>query len=172
MKYKCLLSVFMGWLSLITATGVTATTADKPSFTFEQGTFAGLTLPYRKTVTGSGNHGGALVIYLHGGSHKGNDNISQMNEPAVDSIAQYLTTRNINATFVVPQCPADKSWSGTMMGALKQLVEHCQTVYRTDPESIYLLGGSMGGTGTWNFLSQYPGTVRTAMARGRQSGGM
>ena len=48
-----------------------------------------MTLPYRKaTIPGLGDKA-SLVIYLHGGSSKGYDNETQMQEPGINSIAVY-----------------------------------------------------------------------------------
>lgn len=46
-----------------------------------------MTLPYRKaTIPGYGDKA-LLVIYLHGGSSKGDDNEAQMQEPGISAIA-------------------------------------------------------------------------------------
>ncbi|MDY5901375.1 MAG: hypothetical protein SPJ60_00155 [Sodaliphilus sp.] len=37
----------------------------------------------------------ALIIYLHGGSSCGTDNTTQMNEPGIDSIANYLVHHGV-----------------------------------------------------------------------------
>lgn len=48
-----------------------------------QGYYSGTKLPYRKAISnGDGNGKYALVIYLHGGSSKGNDNNKQLAEKA------------------------------------------------------------------------------------------
>jgi len=51
-----------------------------------------------------------LVMYLHGGSSKGNDNETQIKEAAVDIIYKYLLNNSIYSIFVVPQCPSTDSW--------------------------------------------------------------
>lgn len=79
-----------------------------------QGYYFGIKLPYRKAISnGDGNGKYAFVIYLHGGSSKGNDNNKQLAEKGIDSIANYILRHNEKAVFVVPQCPSDKSWGGT-----------------------------------------------------------
>ena len=75
-----------------------------------QGYYSGIKLPYRKAISnGDGNGKYAFVIYLHGGSSKGNDNNKQLAEKGIDSIANYILRHNEKAVFVVPQCPSDKS---------------------------------------------------------------
>lgn len=122
----------------------------------------GIEMPYRVAhINGTGKP--SLVIYLHGGSNKGNDNEKQMNEAGIDSITNYLESRQIEAIYLVPQCPSDKSWGGPMLGVLKSLIDKYVGDGIVDKNSIYIFGGSMGGTGTWSMLSAYPGLFTAAM---------
>ena len=89
--------------------------------------------------------------------------IDAMEEAGIDSIYNYLAAHAMNATFVVPQCPADKSWGGAMNAVLKGLIEHCISDGSIDSGQLYIFGGSMGGTGTWEMLSDYPGLFAAAM---------
>lgn len=124
--------------------------------------FDGIEMPYRVAhISGTGKP--SLVIYLHGGSSKGNDNEIQMREAGIDSIANYLELRQIEAIYLVPQCPSDKSWGGPMLGVLKSLINKYVGDGIADENSLYILGGSMGGTGTWSMLSAYPGLFTAAM---------
>lgn len=123
---------------------------------------AGIELPYRIAHTeGAGNQ--SLVIYLHGGSSKGNDNDTQMKEAGIDSIANYLDVKQINAVYLVPQCPSDKSWGGPMLGVVKAMIDRYARSESLDGADIYMFGGSMGGTGTWSMLSAYPRLFTAAM---------
>lgn len=129
-----------------------------------QGYYSGTKLPYRKAISnGDGNGKYALVIYLHGGSSKGNDNNKQLAEKGIDSIANYILRHNEKAVFVVPQCPSDKSWGGPMLSVLKGLIDEQMQAADMDHNRIYIFGGSMGGTGTWSMLSNYPGLFTAAM---------
>lgn len=122
----------------------------------------GIEMPYRVAhINGTGKP--SLVIYLHGGSSKGNDNEKQMNEAGIDSITNHLESRQIEAIYLVPQCPSDKSWGGPMLGVLKSLIDKYVGDGIVDKNSIYIFGGSMGGTGTWSMLSAYPGLFTAAM---------
>ena len=128
-------------------------------------TAMGITMPYRKCVVEQEGNADkpVLVIYLHGGSSKGNDNAKPMQEPGTDSIANYLTAHGMNALFLIPQCPADKSWGGPMNAVLKALIEQYTAKGLADADRVYIFGGSMGGTGTWGMLSAYPGLFAAAM---------
>jgi predicted peptidase len=128
-------------------------------------TAMGFTMGYRKSMFGSeGNMTKpCLVVYLHGGSSKGNDNMKQLQEPGTDSIANYLQASGINAIFLIPQCPADKSWGGPMNAVLKAMMDKYVEAGMVDADRVYLFGGSMGGTGTWGMLSAYPNYFAAAM---------
>lgn len=131
----------------------------------EQITTLGITMVYRKCVITNENSTEApiLVVYLHGGSSKGNDNEKQLLEPGTDSIARYLETHGINAIFLIPQCPTDKSWGGPMNTMLKAMIDRYASEGVADANRIYIFGGSMGGTGTWGMLSAYPNFFAAAM---------
>lgn len=131
----------------------------------EQITTLGITMGYRKCVITNENSTEApiLVVYLHGGSSKGNDNEKQLLEPGTDSIARYLETHGINAIFLIPQCPTDKSWGGPMNTMLKAMIDRYASEGVADTNRIYIFRGSMGGTGTWGMLSAYPNFFAAAM---------
>ena len=131
----------------------------------EQITTLGITMGYRKCVITNENSTEApiLVVYLHGGSSKGNDNEKQLLEPGTDSIARYLETHGISAIFLIPQCPTDKSWGGPMNTMLKAMIDRYASEGVADTNRIYIFGGSMGGTGTWGMLSAYPNFFAAAM---------
>ena len=164
MKHRLLLIALMAMtLAACSKDNPTEESDPQLTFSFEQGTYTQVALPYRKAVIApSGNEKPALVIYLHGGSSKGNDNTLQMSEAGVTTIGNYLLKHRISSLMIVPQCPIDKSWGGSMNKVLKALIDELAGV-TIDPRRIYLLGGSMGGTGTWSMLSDYPGFFAAAM---------
>lgn len=122
-----------------------------------------MTLQYRKAnISGLGDKA-ALVIYLHGGSSKGNDNEAQMQEPGINVISTWLYTNNRKAIMLAPQCPTNMSWLGAMQDAVVHLLQAYIDRGVADANTVYILGGSMGGTGTWNMLSNHPGFFAAAM---------
>lgn len=129
---------------LIAATVVAASVyvnAEGLNFEVCHGNYSGTDLPYRKAVCNSNSDGDgkfALVIYLHGGSSKGNDNAKQMDEKGIDSIANFIVRHHRKAVFVVPQCPADKSWGGQMLNVLKGLVDEQTQDSEMDRNRIYI----------------------------------
>lgn len=136
----------------------------KIEFSNEQFTVPDNMIPYRKAEIASLTDGKfALVIYLHGGSSKGTDNETQLKEKGIDSIGNYLLKNQIKSILLVPQCPADKTWDGTLKTVIKSLIDSYTAKSEVDRQRIYILGGSMGGTGTWSILSAYPNIFAAAM---------
>lgn len=136
--------------------------------------FAGTSLGYRKAkvLCADTTTSKALIIYLHGGSSCGTDNTTQMNEPGIDSIANYLVIHGVPSVFIVPQCPdRNKGWGGIAMN-VKALLDFTAHVEDIDTTRIYIFGGSMGGTGTWKMLSTFPGYFSGAMACAANPKGM
>ena len=133
--------------------------------TFSKETFSdgSMTLPYRKANISGLDDKASLVIYLHGGSSKGDDNETQMQEPGIDAISTWLSGNKRKAIVLVPQCPTDKSWLGTTQDAIVKLLQSYIDRGVVDENKVYILGGSMGGTGTWSMLSNHPDFFAAAM---------
>lgn len=111
---RCLLVFFIHCQCLL---------AQEDSFTKEVYSYKGTSLPYRETAVGRNDPGTSLIVYLHGGSAKGNDNEAQLREPGIDSICSWLKVHGRNALLIVPQCPQDKSWADPLSGAVKSLLQ-------------------------------------------------
>lgn len=122
-----------------------------------------MTLPYRKAIINGFGGKASLVIYLHGGSSKGDDNESQMKEPGINAISTWLSKNNRKAIMLVPQCPTDKAWLGTTQDVLVNLLNSYINRGVADVDKVYILGGSMGGTGTWGMLSTHSDMFAAAM---------
>ncbi len=133
------------------------------TFSYETFTDKGQTLPYRKAVIPGGDDKASLVIYLHGGSSKGDDNQTQMQEPGITAISTWLAQNHRKAIMLVPQCPKDQAWVGNMQDRVLRLLQSYIDQGIADASRVYILGGSMGGTGTWNMLSNHPGFFAAAM---------
>lgn len=157
-------SFFKMWVPLVGILFCFAESRAESGATFASGSVvsAGVEMPYRVARIGNSNPS-AVVIYLHGGTSKGSDNAAQLQEPGIDSIANYLVSQQMNALFLVPQCPSDKSWGGPMLGVLKAMIGKFVAEEQLASTDVYIFGGSMGGTGTWSMLSAYPGLFSAAM---------
>lgn len=92
-----------------------------------------------------------LVIYLHGGSQKGND----LNKLKVYGLP-YLVEKGQDFNFIIasPQCPDNKYWSTENW--FESLYAELNSKYRIDTDRIYLTGVSMGGYGTFIVAMDFP----------------
>ena len=131
------------------------------------------TLPYRKAeICHNGAGKPALVLYLHGGSARGNDNEKQLSEAAVGIIYQYLLDHEMPAIFIVPQCPSGGGWTSQNRKVLNELLKSYVNSGKADTDRVYVMGGSMGGTGTWCQLSYFPDFYAAAMPVAGNPSGM
>ncbi len=70
---------------------------------------------------------------------------------------------------IAPQCPVNRNWSepisdGTQMTAIiKSLIDNLVSSGKCDPSQIYIFGDSMGGSGIWRMLNDYPTLFAAAM---------
>ena len=155
------------------AAGIAAVNANDARFSRESFTLGQVTLPYRKAeICHSDAEKPALVLYLHGGSSRGSDNEAQLKENAVNVIYQYLLDRDITATFIVPQCPTGGGWTSQNRKVVNELLKSFVKAGTVDADHVYVMGGSMGGTGTWSQLSYFPNFYAAAMPVAGNPSGM
>lgn len=99
-----------------------------------------------------------LIVYLHGGSGKGED-LSLITQ--ADGFPSYLQSGQLGSPrtcVLIPQLPASyRGWSD-MDGVLMQLISAAVREYDLDSANISLTGHSMGGTGVWAIAAAHPGT--------------
>ena len=98
-----------------------------------------------------------LIVYLHGGSCRGDDiNLLMQKEGLCKWLNENKIT-NIPAYIVFPQL-SSKYKSGWVQNAngVKQLIEDIVKRYKINTDKISLTGHSMGGTGTLNIAAKYP----------------
>ena len=98
-----------------------------------------------------------LIVYLHGGSGKGNDlNLIT----AAESFPKYLQSGalgSLSCYALIPQLSKSlKGWSD-MDSQLLAMIDAIVEDYGIDPNNISLTGHSMGGTGTWSVAAAHPG---------------
>lgn len=136
----------------------------------------------------------ALVIFLHSAGGRGDDNLSPLGMPAVQSIYDYLTANGQKAYILVPQCPRTASWNGIAPGVGRQadssgrhrpatkgdgmtlenatpyvrclmpLIKDFAGSHPVDPSRIYILGASMGAAGVWEIIADNPDFFAAGMA--------
>ena len=139
-------------------------TINASCFAKETFTLGSITLPYRMAeINAEKSEMPALVMYLHGGTSRGSDNEAQLLEAAVDSIYNYLSEHDIHAIFIVPQCPTNGDWTSQNRKVVHDLLANLTDNGQADADRVYVMGGSMGGTGTWCQLSYFPNFYAAAM---------
>jgi len=92
-----------------------------------------------------------LLIYLHGGSQRGND----LNKLKTYGLP-YLVDKGQNFDFIIasPQCPDNKYWSTENW--FDSLYSDLMMRYRIDTNRIYCTGISIGGYGTYIVAMDFP----------------
>lgn len=100
-----------------------------------------------------------LVVYLHGAGERGTDNRIQSLGLAFLGNGfgnQAESYQDTSPSFVfVPQCPPGKTWEGDILDKIIQTVEYLKSAYPVDPGRLYLIGYSMGGSGTYALAHRY-----------------
>ena len=97
-----------------------------------------------------------LIVYLHGGSGKGDD-LELIT--AVDGFPKYLRDGqlgDVRAYVIIPQLPSSQKGWANGAAAVYELIQVTASKFGIDEENISLTGHSMGGTGTWNLALSYP----------------
>lgn len=115
-----------------------------------------------------------LVLFLHGGGERGNDNDKQL----VHGGQMFLNPVNREkypAYVLIPQCPTDGYWAynsrptsfipaempinqdiSMVFRTLRQLLESYLKMPEIDKDRIYIVGLSMGAMGTYDMVGRYP----------------
>ena len=108
-----------------------------------------------------------LVLWLHGPTGRGSDNVKQLTKTERTGHAFLDFRRNVQQKFpafvLVPQCPTGQIWADPEFNLpSKWLVMTMQALakveknYSIDPDRVYVAGQSMGGSGVWAVLQNYP----------------
>lgn len=124
-------------------------------------TLEGTTLPYRLYVPEEMEAGARypLVLFLHGGGERGEDNLSQMvaNDGACVFIRRQLEGKGEKCFVLAPQCSQDGyGWLEQHCLAAKAALDEICGKYPVDTDRLYLTGMSMGGGGCWRMNYMFP----------------
>ena len=91
-----------------------------------------------------------LLLFLHGSGERGDDlNLVKKHGPP-----KLAASQPFPFVVVSPQCPQESRWNSA---ELAKLVELLANTHRIDQQRMYVTGLSMGGSGTWSLLAEYPG---------------
>ncbi|MEN8188120.1 MAG: alpha/beta hydrolase-fold protein [Bacteroidota bacterium] len=92
-----------------------------------------------------------LIIYLHGGSSRGNDTTKLYSNGIPDQIWR---GREFPFVIISPQCPINQRWSTDNW--FENFYKEITTDFRIDTNKVYLTGVSLGGSGTWYLAMKHP----------------
>lgn len=139
----------------------------------------GSTLPYRLLVPDGYDftHSYPMVLFLHGAGERGTDNDMHLGNGL-----EYFVTPKAKTSFpafiIVPQCPVNEQWVNMAWDAnsgvrpLKisksldialQIFDSVEKEYNIDRDREYVAGVSMGGYGTWDCVTRFPGRFAAAI---------
>jgi predicted peptidase len=91
-----------------------------------------------------------LVIFLHGAGERGDDlEKIKLHGPPM------LVAKGKQFPFVLvsPQCPANSYWH---IDDLEALLDDALSRYHIDRDRVYVTGLSLGGWGTWQWITYHP----------------
>jgi predicted peptidase len=113
-----------------------------------------------------------LVLYLHGGGGRGDDNRKQIeggNGYIVDLLVSRSTQTKNPSIVVVPQSP-DEGWirddlitPSSYLSLVLDLIKDLEHSYSIDVDRRYVLGQSMGGFGAFAIITMQPNMFAAAV---------
>lgn len=136
-------------------------------------------LPYRLLIPENYNPSRKypVVLFLHGAGERGFDNHAQLVHGA-PLFLQPEVLKKFPCFVIAPQCPAEKRWVEIDWSADKgvqptepsdplklvvQLLDRLPREFSVDRRRFYVTGLSMGGFGTWDLITRYPGHFAAAV---------
>jgi dienelactone hydrolase len=99
-----------------------------------------------------------LIIFLHGRSLSGTDLNMLTRYGPLDAIERGKT---INAVVAAPQVKKSQSWEPEKVITV---LDYVKKKYTIDTSRVYVIGMSLGGYGTFDFVGAYPDKIAAAAA--------
>jgi len=114
-----------------------------------------------------------LVLYLHGGGGRGNDNQKQIdggNGYLIDLFTSEATQARNPSFVVAPQSPMegwieeDSITPTRYLQLVYEMIGELRRTYSIDEMRVYVAGQSMGGFGTFAMIAEHPRTFAAGVA--------
>jgi predicted peptidase len=134
-------------------------------------------LPYRLFVPEPAARVGKLplVVYLHGASGLGTDNLAQISTGGNEVSSRFWVRPEIQKQFpsfvVAPQSPLNEAWGLPSQSDLTpyaqlilELVDKLASEFPIDRDRLYIVGQSRGGIGVWDIITKKPDVFAAAIA--------
>lgn len=119
-----------------------------------------------------------LVVILHGAAERGSDNIKQLDYGTIMFVKEIR--EKYSPLILLPQCPSDNVWTinpkrpfnnfnldslpeSTTLEIVRDIILKLVKEYPVDTNRIYIIGYSMGGTGTWEMILRHPDLFAAAI---------
>ena len=97
-----------------------------------------------------------IILFLHGAGERGSDGLLQTLAGLPQAIR--MDRSRFPTVVVMPQCPRESWWPAPEMEAVAlAALDAATNEFKGDPKRTYLTGLSMGGYGSWDLASRYPG---------------
>ena len=128
------------------------------AFTFKDAE-TGIELPYRLFIPKDAdpNRKYPLVVFLHGGGERGKDNYIQLASNRGAVVWAEPRYQAVHPCFVLaPQCPPNSFWAQNTIRAVVNLIKKLMKEHNIDEKRVYITGLSMGGSGTWTAIMEFP----------------
>src|SRR5215467_2175214 len=136
----------------------------------------GRIMPYRLFVPAhyTADRRYPLVLFLHGGGGRGNDNLKQIqggNGFIIDLLVKPESQVKFPCFVLAPQSPQQEGWieddSTTPTSQLQltlELISHLEKSFSIDRNRLYVMGQSMGGLGTFAIITMQPTMFAAAVS--------
>lgn len=97
-----------------------------------------------------------MIVYLHGSHSQGDDLNLVLNEDFCQMVSNG-DFNDVSAYIVFPQLSSSYRGWGSIQSELTEFIDSLSDKYDADKNNISLVGFSLGGTGTINLATAYPG---------------
>ncbi|HEY1603632.1 MAG TPA: alpha/beta hydrolase-fold protein [Pirellulales bacterium] len=97
-----------------------------------------------------------LVLFLHGSGESGTDNLAQVDNH-IDGLIDATRSGPYSAFLLAPQLPTSSGFgSYNPQDLTMQILQQVEAAYPVETNRMYITGLSMGGFGTFEYISEFP----------------